>query len=253
MRRYVVGDIHGGYLALVNVLEQVNFDYENDQLISLGDLCDGWSQTPEVIEELMKIKNLVYVKGNHDDWTVKYLNKPIQFSDNYMNSWLHHGGRSTREAYEKLSEETKEKHLEFLRNAFPFYIDEENNLFIHAGYHENYVPGVKDWSNNEYVMEDYFWNRDFWQAAYKGRTVGKEFNHVYIGHTPTLNFPNSNLEHFKPMNRGNVTNMDTGACFTGKLSMMNLETKEIIQSDTRVMEFYPYEFGRNQTAFARMK
>ena len=40
MRRLVVGDIHGGYKALMQVLERANFD-QNDMLITLGDLCDG--------------------------------------------------------------------------------------------------------------------------------------------------------------------------------------------------------------------
>ena len=38
-KTYVLGDIHGGYLALVQVLNLAGFDYENDTLITLGDYC----------------------------------------------------------------------------------------------------------------------------------------------------------------------------------------------------------------------
>lgn len=42
-RRFCIGDIHGAYLAFKQLLDDVNFDYENDKLISLGDIVDGWS------------------------------------------------------------------------------------------------------------------------------------------------------------------------------------------------------------------
>ena len=45
--------------------------------------------------------------------------------------------------------------------------------------------------------------------------------------------------------------MDTGAAFTGKLSMMNIDTEELYQSELNVQEYYPREFGRNQKAFIR--
>lgn len=39
--------------------------------------------------------------------------------------------------------------------------------------------------------------------------------------------------------------MDTGACFIGKLSMMNIDTYELFQSELKVMQYYPNEKGRN--------
>ena len=74
-KTFVIGDIHGANKALEEVLEKSNFDYDNDTLISLGDLCDGYSETPQVIETLMKIKNLVSIIGNHDSWLYDYLTK----------------------------------------------------------------------------------------------------------------------------------------------------------------------------------
>jgi len=45
-----------------------------------------------------------------------------------------------------------------------------------------------------------------------------------------------------------VWNLDTGSCFDGKLSMINIDTEEIFQSDV-VKELYPDEKGRNETSF----
>ncbi len=84
MRTFVIGDIHGAYKALVQVLERAGFDYENDKLISLGDVTDGWSETAESIEELMKIKNLVYIKGNHDEDKIFYMGVALEIA--YENS-----------------------------------------------------------------------------------------------------------------------------------------------------------------------
>ena len=43
----------------------------------------------------------------------------------------------------------------------------------------------------------------------------------------------------------NVGNLDTGAAFTGKLSLMDINTKEFWQSDP-VWKLYPGEKGRNK-------
>ena len=36
MREFVIGDIHGGYRALKQVLDRVNFDYENKTTFRLN-------------------------------------------------------------------------------------------------------------------------------------------------------------------------------------------------------------------------
>lgn len=46
------------------------------------------------------------------------------------------------------------------------------------------------------------------------------------------------------MHACNMWNMDTGAAFTGHLSAMNIDTKEVLQSD-EVPLLYPDEKGRN--------
>ena len=69
----------------------------------------------------------------------------------------------------------------------------------------------------------------------------KLFSEIYIGHTPTLHY-----DRFEPMNAINVWNLDTGAAFNGRLSIMDVETKNFWQSDV-VQNLYPGETGRNMT------
>lgn len=67
----------------------------------------------------------------------------------------------------------------------------------------------------------------------------KLYKEIYIGHTPTLYY---NIK--VPMNAINVWNIDTGAAFTGKLTVFDVDTKQYWQSDN-VYKFYPNEKGRN--------
>jgi serine/threonine protein phosphatase 1 len=66
------------------------------------------------------------------------------------------------------------------------------------------------------------------------------FDEIYIGHTPTLNY-----DMDIPMHACNVWNIDTGAAFSGRLTGMNIETKQYWQTDI-VQQLYPGEKGRNK-------
>jgi serine/threonine protein phosphatase 1 len=48
MRKFVLGDIHGGLKAIHQVLERADVT-NNDTLIFLGDFVDGWSESPAVL------------------------------------------------------------------------------------------------------------------------------------------------------------------------------------------------------------
>jgi len=62
---------------------------------------------------------------------------------------------------------------------------------------------------------------------------------VFVGHTTTQKpYPD-----MKPVHASNVWNLDQGAGWSGKLTLMNIDTKEYFQSDL-VTELYPDELGR---------
>ena len=64
------------------------------------------------------------------------------------------------------------------------------------------------------------------------------FNKVFIGHTSTLNWGKT-----EPMFAANVVNIDTGAGFNGKVTIMDTETGDYWQSDL-VKDLYGSEFKR---------
>lgn len=234
MRKFVIGDIHGAYKALLQVVERSNADINKDLFIILGDVTDGWPETAESIEFLMSIKNLIYITGNHDIWCREFLKNGPTSTQYHM--WIEQGGRATIESYNK-NLNLLDKHINFLNNSLPYYEDIENRLFIHGGY-DPYIS-----IDNQSEM-DIAWNRKFWSDIIEGRNLGIIYDEVYIGHSPTIRYPKSDGSHKRPMNYGKVWNMDTGATYTGMLSMMDIDTKELWQSDV-VMDLYPDHKGRN--------
>ncbi|SHE70516.1 serine/threonine protein phosphatase 1 [Psychroflexus salarius] len=240
-RCYVIGDIHGGLKALKDLLFQLNLQ-PNDKLIFLGDYVDGWSDSAAVISYFIQLKethNCRFIRGNHDDLVLKWL------TTNFNNEkWLQHGGKSTKEAYEAIDETTKQLHIQFLENLEDYIVDEENRLFVHAGFANLHGPQHEFYSNIVY------WDRSLWEMVlamdpklkptdqrYPKRL--KLFNEIYIGHTPT-----TRLNQTRPIKIANVINVDTGAAFKGPLTAYEINSGEVIQSKP-VYQYYPKENGRN--------
>jgi serine/threonine protein phosphatase 1 len=241
-RTLVIGDIHGGLKGLVQLLERIEVS-EKDRLIFLGDYVDGWSESAQLINFLIKFSQkyrCVFIKGNHDAWCYQWLS-----NQEISEVWFLHGGKSTIESYQNIDLLTKEKHLDFFANMKDYYVDESNNLFIHAGFSSMHGP------EKEHYATNYTWDRTLWEMALTmDKRIKKDslsypkrlliYNEIYIGHTPTLNY---NIE--VPMQGCNVWNIDTGAGFYGKLTCLDIKTKMFWQSDV-VQSLYPKEKGRNK-------
>ncbi len=123
-RVFVIGDIHGAYRALRQCLDRSAFDYEADHLICLGDVADGWPETKAAVDELLRIKHLTYILGNHDWWTLEWMHtgtiEPV---------WFRQGGEATVKSYHA---SVPASHQAFFSNA-PLYYVHQNKLFVHAG------------------------------------------------------------------------------------------------------------------------
>ena len=57
-RTFVIGDIHGGLKALLQVLNKLEVK-EEDTLIFVGDYVDGWSEAAQVIQFLIELSEKV--------------------------------------------------------------------------------------------------------------------------------------------------------------------------------------------------
>lgn len=240
-RTLVVGDIHGGLKALHQVIERAKVQPE-DKLVFLGDYVDGWSESPQVIDYLLELStknHCVFIKGNHDDLCYQWLK-----FDKDNPQWLFHGGGATVEAYSKITENQKEEHIYFFESLRDYYLDNNNNLYLHAGFTNQH--GV----THEYFPEMFYWDRSLWETALSlNPNLSKDdirypkrflhYNEIFIGHTPTIR-----IGETTPVNAANVWNLDTGAAYKNPLTIMDVATKQFWQSDN-VNELYPNEPGRN--------
>ena len=243
-RKLVIGDIHGGLKAIHQVLERANVT-KNDTLIFLGDFVDGWSESPAVLDFLIALQKkqpCIFIRGNHDELLLDWLLGNNENIDEKL--WFQHGGEATVKSYQNIDTETKEKHIHFLQSLQNYYLDTENRLFIHAGFTN--MKGVE----HEYFKPLFYWDRTLWETALAiDNQLSKDaityplrlkiYNEIFIGHTPV-----TKINQTIPVNKACVWNVDTGAAFKGKLTIMDVDTKEFWQSDA-LPELYPNENGRN--------
>lgn len=242
-RTMVCGDIHGNYRAMLQCLERSGFDKQEDTLIQLGDVADGWSETAECVDLLLSIKNLISLRGNHDVW----VNDWFQMGQTPI-LWTEQGGKATMASYVRTGKLVDREHKDFWKDQLDWYIDDKNRLFIHAGW-DYHHPGTWEQQaslkvNAGSTARECHWDRSVIMGARsafgnKNLKNGKfktleQFDEIYIGHT---------ADNTGPHQYGNLWNLDSGAGWTGKLTIMDIDTKEYWQSDFATL-LYPDENGR---------
>jgi serine/threonine protein phosphatase 1 len=236
-----MSDAHGSYKAMVQCLERSGFNNNEDMLYYCGDIVDGFPQIKECIDLLLNIKNLIYICGNHDQWTVEYYTGILQEDTDEYSSWQYHGGLATRQSYDM--QPMVKEHLDFLLHSRLYHVTDDNILFVHAGFDTTEPLETND-SNS------LLWNRSFTRHYFNLHVNNYVFNidqykEVYVGHTPTTGLDDTQTT---PLQMGNIILMDTGACFTGCLSIMDIDSKEVWQSD-KSMLLYPDHKGRNSKSW----
>jgi serine/threonine protein phosphatase 1 len=226
-KTFVVGDIHGAYRALIQCFDHSGFDLENDHLICLGDVFDGWPEMDLVLELLMKIKHLDYVRGNHEEFALEWAD-----SGKVSSEWKENGGHTTINCFPG---GIPFNYLELVRKSKLYHL-ENNTLYVHAGI----VPGVE--LDRQYA-DVFLWDRSLFNTVIRNyiNNIDQklfDYDNVFIGHTPLLQYG-----ILKPVNCCGVWMMDTGAGWNGVLTMMDVDSGQVFQSD-RVTDLYPGLKGR---------
>jgi serine/threonine protein phosphatase 1 len=238
-RTFVIGDIHGCISAVDELLETVDFDFDNDKLILIGDLCDRGPDTWAVIELLRHIKNIIFILGNHDLCFKQYLSG----NEAYLKDWGIDMGKETIASYERRDWKNIELHKEFLNKSVSYYI--ENNIcFVHGSF-DRYMPIATQ--SVEFLCRDR-------KMAYEvvnnycseGRTffTADNFEKIFIGHTPTICWnegEETSTEEpklllsidkpiFYPIVKGGVYLIDTGCGKGGPLTIFDVYADKYYQS-----------------------
>lgn len=220
-RTYVLGDLHGAYDALIQVLRRSHFDYEKDCLIFLGDLADGWGDFDKCLLEFSKIKNFIPILGNHDLYLRRFLFKNI-----LDDRWLKIGGAQTL----RIIEDNPDL-VPLLKDYFDkckYYYVVGNQFFCHGGF--NHKRLIKKQKKKTFCINRKL-NKLAKQYDRQNLKVKVDYDEkksikideIFIGHSTT--------KDLKPSFYSNVVNIDTGIGSVGCLTLMDIRTKNYVQSD----------------------
>jgi hypothetical protein len=201
-RTIVVGDIHGCYDELMELLEKVNFG-EQDHLVSVGDLITKGPKSREVLELFMTDARFSTVIGNHDlalrrRWNGENIElKPAQ-----------------KETHKELKGE-KEAYVTFF-NRVPFWIDLETHLVVHAGLRPNvelHSQTTGDMTSIRTLGADRESEEGTpWYHVYHGEKI------VLFGHWPAP----------EPRRGRKAIGLDTGCVYGYNLTAYIIETDEFV-------------------------
>ena len=208
-RLIAIGDIHGYYRKLLNLLEKID-PKEEDQLVFLGDYVDRGPDSYSVVKLLDEFAKdfpkSVFLMGNHEDFIVSLFkgNKNTDAREQWIKI---NGGGSTLRSY-RIAGKYLNIHQDFYM-GLQFFHETQEFFFCHAGVR----PGVKlakqRRSNLVSIREPFLRSSE---------NFGKIVVH---GHTIT---DNQNPE-FCP----NRINIDTGASWGGPLTAIELPSRKIWQ------------------------
>lgn len=223
----IIGDVHGCYDELCELLEKMGYLVEpkgffaqapfGRKLVFVGDLCDREDQNLEVLNF---VKNMVErgdaycVLGNHDYKLRRKLNgSPVTILI---------GMDKTLEQLENLSKEYLEEIRGFLNSFISHYIFDDGKLVVaHAGILGEYIGrenkkirefcvyGMVDGSVDEYGYP----KREDWTKEHDAKTI------IVYGHTPVKEVY---INH-------NCYNIDTGCVFGGFLTGLRYPQMQIFQ------------------------
>jgi serine/threonine protein phosphatase 1 len=201
-RIFAIGDIHGCYEKLVDLMAQLPIDWAHDRLVFIGDYIDRGHEPFAVVEYLAGLKarqpGIVFLKGNHEDMLLNYLDGQDRLT------YLYNGGQQTLDSYLRASGgpgayPIPGHHLSFYR-SLRLHFETEDYIFVHAGLRAGIPLAQQDPQDLLWIREKFIDHRE---------SFGKR---VVFGHTP----------FDKPRVEANKIGIDTGAVYGNLLTGLQL-------------------------------
>lgn len=204
-RTLIVGDVHGCYEELQELLNKCSYSKAKDRLIFVGDMINKGPYSLKVLTWI-KEEGCEAILGNHELGFLNYLKDPdpryISFT------------RLKREMGEDVG--SWQNWLESL----PLYIEEDDFIVVHGGL----VPGLEISKTSAPLLTQIrTWDGEGknlsneedppWYELYNGEKL------VVYGHWAAQGL----------IVRENTIGLDSGCCWGGQLSLLHLETKEVFQ------------------------
>jgi serine/threonine protein phosphatase 1 len=228
---YAVGDVHGRADLLAALLRQIEADAQASgavkrTLVFLGDYVDRGPNVRGVIETLLaglpQSFEAHFLKGNHEALLLDFLRDPAT-----LEAWILNDGDTTMASYgvdtdalyrararpaewrDAFAAALPDAHLRFFRDL-ELSVSRGDYLFVHAGIRPSVPLAAQTESDLVWIRRPFLdWNEPFEKFVVHGHTPGHE-----------------------PVTRANRICVDTGACFTGRLTAVKLEgaTRKFLQT-----------------------
>ena len=212
-KTYVIGDVHGCYYTLLDLVAKLPQDAD---LIFVGDLCDKGLYTKEVIS-FVKEGGYRCVLGNHDVHMRMHLKNALAGKHNAWSTHDKFAGYATVNSYRNEKDELIDEHIAWL-HTLPAFIEIDKYLITHGfglpfykSKHpkREFVFRVNRLSNTQY--------NEFYDKDYENFDIINIFGH----------------DSFKEVQIGkNYYAIDTDVKRGNKLTAIELDSMKIIDTPT---------------------
>jgi len=208
-RTIVVGDLHGCYDELIELLTTIDFS-ANDRVVAVGDLTVKGPKSREILDLFIADRRFRSVLGNHDLALLRF--------------WRGERHKFTG-AQKKTGRELefdREKYSSFL-SSLPLMIDLDSHLVVHAGLRPDRPLDQQDADD---LLELRTLGRKKrtsrkgtpWYDVYDGDKV------VLFGHWPAP----------EPRRAPHAIGLDTGCVYGNRLTAYIVETDELVSVPARL-------------------
>lgn len=218
---YVMSDIHGCYDKYMAMLEMIGFN-DDDMLYILGDVLDRGPKGMKVLLDIANRKNVIMLRGNHDQEAVLLLSNLYLMSQDetadrlapLFQMWLSDGGNATMNEFLTLTDEEQEVALSVVKKSLvskELVVGEQRYLLSHTVPEIDKLEDYKNWTVDDFIMGE----PDYEQVYFEDMII-------ISGHTPTgFIAPDSKGRIW---NQNNHIAIDCGAVFGNPLGCLCLNT-----------------------------
>lgn len=211
-RIIAIGDVHGCYYTLEDLIAKVDIDFERDIVIFLGDYIDRGKWPVKVVNKIIELQerhpnNIIALKGNHEDMCARF------FRD-HNRCWTWNGYEVTYEQLSELADKDRKKIIWWMEE-----LEEKCSVYDYSFCHSGFFYDEED----EYGYSKTLWDRSWLELDLKNKEDG---DFMIFGHTP-MKAP----YYFKE----NLC-IDTGCVYGGNLTAAIIENDTVKTVSVRINE-----------------
>lgn len=211
MRYFVIGDIHGCYAELQDLLDKASLN-SDDQIISIGDLIDRGDDSASVVQFFRDTPNASAIMGNHERKHIRWFDDQVEPAASQI---------ITRK---QITEDIYPEVIGYMSDL-PLYMDLPDALLVH-GFYE---PGIALEDQRETVLVGTMTGEEYLRKRYSWPWYER-----YDGDKPLIMGHRDYTEKMQVLNyKDRVWGLDTRCVYGGTLTGLFLPDFKLISVPSR--------------------